>query len=513
MRVTTPTKTLASDIVNTATSTVWSQMGKDKSNLPVITLGELRQWLPEISNNDISKLLATQDKGIDPKILLSQMPKEQEPDNWQMKTEYRIRRCRIQHTIDTPSQTAWKISSLEDGIIAIHELWDTVNKIHKGEYHHPIEAVIKAYLEELTAKHISAEYDRMHPAAIIKSPLGSIKDVKHIDADENTFAILREFTKNPNVNQLEQLSLFDMPQSQETVLPDIMFLEIASPFGITPKNKKGAVSHTLRIFFEALMALEPNENNQVISFKLGDLIQYLYPNGKFNRTNQLRYIIKALNILHFYATIPYEITKDRYGKWRPVIVRNLIDENSRYKDKIYLDVRLPPDTMQGMMIEKMRLRILGQTSAPKFSAYLSACFIFDKYGTRDGKIIDPTKPVIHQNNEGYLLDQNGNELRDHKGKRLKNPYQRNAIEQLTREPNPNRTQYPILSNADLIKACNLQNLSQQGIALIRSKKHWNELEHDGIVKIDKYRTGWRIMPSKQHVQTYRAIAKSIKTAT
>jgi len=510
--MTTPTKVLASEILKTATSSVWNKMGNDKSNLPEITLEKLHRWMPDISNDDITKLLTPPDKDTDLEVLLSQYPKEQEPDNWQMKICHRVRRCSIQHTIDECPQIQGAITSLEDGIVAIHELWKTVNQTHKGKFYHPVEPVIAAYLEELTAKHISTKYDRIHPVAIIKSPLGSIKDVKTVDADENTFAILREFTEVPNVKQGEQLPLFDMPQSEETMLPDTMFLEFASPLGLTPKNKRGAVSHTLRIFFEALMALEPNENNQVISFTLGDLIQYLYPNGKFNRTNQLRYIIDALNTLHLYATIPYKISRDRYGKWRPVTVRNPVDQNNRYTDYIFLDVRLPPDTVQGMMIEKQRLRILGQTSAPKFSAYLSACFIFDKHGTRDGKIIDPTKPAIHHNNEGYLLDENGNELIDHNGRRMKNPYQNNAIKQLTREPNPNRTQYPILSNADLIKACNLQNFSQQGVALIRSKKYWNELECEGIVKIEKHRTGWRIMPSEQHVQFYRAIGKSIKTS-
>jgi len=511
--MTTPMQVSASDILKTAAKAVWNKIGKDKSNLPEITLEKLQQWMPEISSNDITKLLVPPDNDTDLEILMGLSTKEQEPDNWQMKTRYRVRRCIIQYTIDGSPRIQGAITSLEDCIVAIHEIWNIVNKTHKGEFYHPIEPVIAAYLEEITAKYISAEYDRMHPAAILKSPLGSVKDVNPVDIDKNTAAILREFTKAPNdVKQAEQLPLFDMPQSQETVLPDTMYLEVASPLGITPKNRKGAVSHTLRIFFEALMALEPNENNEVISFTLGDLIQYLYPNGKFNRTNQLRYIIDALNILHSYAIIPYEIAGGRYGKWRPVIVRNPIDQNSRYEDNIFLDVRLPPDTVQGMMVEKQKLRILGQTSAPKFSAYLSACFIFDKHGTRDGKIIDPTKPVIIRNKEGYLLDENGNELIDHSSKKIKNPYKSHVISQLPRESNPNRTQYPILSNADLIKACNLQNFSQQGVALIRSKKYWNELEREGIVKIEKHRTGWRVMPSEQHVQTYRAIVKSIKTS-
>lgn len=509
--MTTPMKVSASEILKTATTAIWNKMGKAKSNLPEITLEKLQRWMPEISNNDITKLLAPPDKGIDLEILLSQSPKEQEPDNWQMKTSYRIRRCSIQHAIDKTPRIQVEIATLEDGIVAIHELWNTVNKEHKGEFYHPIEPVIAAYLEELTAKHISAEYDRTHPAAIIKSPLGTVKDVSLVDIDKNTAARLREFAEVQSVKQAEQLPLFDMQQLNQTVLPDTMYLEIASPLGITPKNRKGAVSHTLRIFFEALMALEPNQTNEVISFSLGDLIQYLYPNQKFHRTNQLSYITNALNTLHFYATVPYEVSPGRIGKWRPVIVRNPIEQNSRNEDLIFLDVRLPPDVEQGMLVEKQKLRSLGQTSAPKFSAYLSACFIFDKYGTLNGTIIDPTIPTINRNTKGYLTDTNGNELIDHNGKRIKNAYKSNAISQLSRELNPHRTQYPTLQDADLIKACNLQNLSQHGVALIRAKNYWKELENEGIVKIEIDKNGWRIMPSEQHINTYRAVVKSIKS--
>ncbi|MDE0085064.1 MAG: hypothetical protein OXU23_05085 [Candidatus Poribacteria bacterium] len=506
----TPTKVSAFEILKTATTTVWNKMGKNKSNPPEITLEKLQQWMPEISNNDITKLLTPPEKGIDLEILLNQSPKEQEPDNWQMKTSYRIRRCNIQHTIDEKPRTQGEINSLEDGIVAIHKLWNTVNKTHKGEFYHPIEPIIEAYLEELTANYISAEYDRTHPASILKSPLGTIKDVNLIDIDKNTAARLREFAKVQSIKQVEQLPLFDMPQLHETVLPDPMYLEIASPFGIKPKNKKGAVSHTLRIFFEALMALEPNQTNEVISFSLGDLIKYLYPNQKFHRTNQLTYITNALNTLHFYATVPYEVSPGRLGKWRPVIVRNPIEQNSKNEDLIFLDVRLPPDAEQGMLVEKQKLRCLGQTSAPKFSAYLSACYIFDKYGTLNGKIIDPTIPIINRNTEGYLTDTNGNELINHNGNRMKKAYNSNAISQLLREPNPHRTQYPTLHNADLIKACNLQNLSQHGVALIRAKNYWKELENEGIVKIEIDKNGWRIMPSEEHIETYRAVVKSIK---
>ncbi|MDE0315400.1 MAG: hypothetical protein OXM61_10895 [Candidatus Poribacteria bacterium] len=568
----------ATQILTNATKIMWKQMGYEDNNRPDVTPHKLREWMPEPTNDIFTQLMIHKGAGIDPKTLMSQIPKDSEPENWIEKVWYRIRRCRLQHTIDVPVPVKYKekwnayvehhiyhlpentafvddnsslpdlmdydeiqprliveiaiiailsgwddednyqyfkqregISSLEDGIVAINNLWKTVNNKHNGAFNHPIEPIVEAYLQEITTRHISKEYDRTHPAAIIKSPLGSIKETNFADAD--TVARLREFATPKSIKQIEQLQLFEIPQTHQTVLPDVMSLDIALPFGLAPRTKRGAVSHTLRVFFEALMALEPKHTNDMISFTLGDLIDYLYPNGKFHRTNQLRYIIDALTILHTGATVPYKTESGNIGNWRPVAVRNLIHQNSRNEDRIHLDVRLPPDTKQGMLVEKSILRKTGQTSAPKFAAYLSACYIFDKYGTLDGTITDPTRPIESRNSEGYLVDPNDpneNELRDKKGKRISNLFHTDAVTQLPRENNPRRNQYPILSPKDLIKACNLQNLLNQREALRRAKQYWDELESESIVKIEKFKNGWRIMPSEIHVNAYRAVVKASK---
>ena len=148
------------------------------------------------------------------------------------------------------------ISSLEDGVIVIHKLWENVNDKYKGKFYHPIEPIVGAYLREMTAKHISAEHDRKYPIAIISSPMGSIRDVKFADMD--TFARLPEFATPESITQVDQLPL-DIEQTPQTVLPDVMYLDIASSLKIVSKTRKGAVSHTLRILFEALMALEPSQ--------------------------------------------------------------------------------------------------------------------------------------------------------------------------------------------------------------------------------------------------------------
>ena len=554
-----------SDITTIVTQAVWKKMGNNDSNLPQITPDYLRQWVPEITNDDYLKLFNFKDTPIDTETRLRQMPKETEPDNWMGQMWYRIRRLRIQHAIDVPTEiievtknvdishhfnlkegtiesprliaelinteetkprtvaetafiailSGWNdepnlsyfkekdgISSLEDGIVAIHRLWTAVNEKHKGAFHHPIGSIIEAYLKEATARQVTQEYNRKHPASILKHPMGSIQDLAFI---ENDTAILREFNMPDSIKRVQeaQMTLLET----EFIIPDVMLLEVAQPLGIQSKTKRGAVSHTLRIFFEALMALKPNQTHSVMSFTLGDLIKYLYPNGKFNRTNQLPYIEQGLLALHTHATIPYKTESGGIGKWRPVVVRNVIGNFTKNDDKIYLDVRLPPDAKQGAMIEKQTLRLLGQKSAPKFSAYLAACYLFDKYGTVNGKIIDPTRPVTYQNDEGHILDGNGERLYTKNGKAIKSAYHPDARVKLPREDNPKRIRYPLLSNDDLMKACRLQNDQNQRRAVARAKKHWEDLESDGIVRIEKLRKGWRIMPSENHIQYYRALTQ------
>lgn len=394
------------------------------------------------------------------------------------------------------------ISSLEDGIVAIHTLWEAVNKKHKKKFRHPIVPLVRAYLQETTAKAITPEWDEKHPVGILTYPLGS--NVREIHFVNDETARLREFTSPESIQQVLQMELFQT----ESLLPNVVPLDVVHPDNRHTTTKKGAVSHTLRIFFEALMALAPNQRQADLVFTLGDLISYLYPNGKFHRTNQLPYIIDALDILHFYATVPFkEDDKGNIGHWRPVVVRTRLTPSDRNDKKIFLDVKMPPDATQGILIEKQRLRELGQVSAPKYSAYLSACYLFDKYGTQNGGIIDPTRPIERRNTAGLLVDANGNELYASDGKRIKNLYHPDAIAQLPREDNPQRTQYPSLQNSDLIKACGLQTLKPQKVALARARKYWTELERDGIVRIERLGDGWRIMPSENHIQVYRGVKK------
>lgn len=563
------TDTRVHNLLNEIADVEWKRIGQT-GNPPEITTDKLREWMPPFQNVELTKRIFMLNHFTELNVILpKQIPKEPEPDDWQLRMWHRIRRCKIQHAMDVPIQICGdrkredypkvfnsenkqatilipdedienideikpritvdiammgilcglknedysndkiqkgcELSSFEDSISAIHTLWLTVHKVHEGEFKHPLEPLLNQYLQETAiTKKISREYDRTHPAAILKNPLGSIQDI-NFNGPET--ARLREFATPESIQPMQE-SLFET----QSLLPNVLPLGIAAPLGVNPTTKSGAVPHVLRIFFEALMALEPSEMKMDISFTLGDLIHYLYPDGKFNRTNQLPHIINALEILHTYATVPFRQENGDIGRWRPVVVRNVIGNFSKNDTRILLDVRLPDDAQQGMLVQKQIMRMLGKKSAPQFSAYLSACHLWDKYGTQEGKLIDPSRPIENRNSEGYLVDANGNELRGQDGNRIKNLYSPDAVSQLEREPNPSRTNYPILSYDDLIKACNLNEAPNKHMALKRAKDYWTRLEKESIVAIERLREGWRIMPSEKHMKTYRAMIQAIQNS-
>ena len=396
-------------------------------------------------------------------------------------------------------------------LLDIHEAWRSMKtaseKDGKRRPVHPISVLVRAWQRQAAAKHITQDYERKHPVAVLKHPMGSIREISFVDAE---MARLREFATPKN----EQLVGFSFPE-KPSVLPPVMPLSVAHPMGLKPTTKRGAVSHTVRIFFEALMALEPRERQAEIMFTLGDLIGYLYPDGKFNRTNQLQYIICAIYTLHFYATVPFmeDAEKGTLGYWRPVTARTLLRPFDTDERKIFLDVKLPPDTTQGMAVEKRIMRELGKTSAPKFNAYLTAAWLWDKHGTSPKGLIDPTRPVERRNESGALLDATGNPLRNSRGKTITNLYSPEAVRQLDREPNPEaRKRYPVLSDTDLIKTCFPNTTDRNERRLLKlAKAHWMELEQAGIVSIDRAHKGWRLLPGTKHIEAYRGVREAIST--
>jgi hypothetical protein len=237
------------------------------------------------------------------------------------------------------------------------------------------------------------------------------------------------------------------------------------------------------------------------------MVDNLNPDGKFNWTNQIGYVIQGLETLRKF-TFPYKPPDSGIVSYAPFHVLTLPHEQSDRTSRIIIEARLPLDIgKSGMMVQKKVIRLTGKKSSAKFNAYLAACGLFDKYGTRNGKIIDPTVPIEHRDNEGYLLDGNGNHIFNNSGTRIKKLRSADAASRLDRERNKDADRYPILSKADLVRACYPLGYPEGKFAtyLARAKQAWNALEADEYVTIERLDKGWRIMPSPHHVNLYRAM--------
>ena len=559
----------SNDIIMELVKIGWQRIGQ-QGDPPNITADDLRKWIPSFDSEKVIWRM-----GDDPAEYPEPPPPDPEPEAWDGKVWHRFDRCyllhnknlaapalyaalrnqpkRIEEVVNTKKirdekkGIIWHIKEVKTrtvepepeienhdaarrrntaalglwmittggitsiNIMEVHLFWCEVKKMYSACKHkHPLAPIVQARLQEQVANPITKEYDARHPVAVLKSPLGSIKEVNFLDSDA---ANLREFAQPERQTQIDQY-LFDFASETPSILPAVMPLDVAHPLGVNESTRKGAVHHVIRVFFEALMALEPTQTEGNIVITLGNLISYLYPHGKFHRTNQLPYIINALDILHFYATVPYRTESGNTGRWRPVVVRNTIDIKSSDDDRIYIDVKLPPDATQGMMVEKHVMRRLGQESAPRFNAYLMACWLWDKFGTGKKGLIDPTKPVEIRDVARDLLDAKGEKIFDSQGKPIQNLYHSEAIAQLERERNSAANRYPILSFDDLILACKSSGYNQKRRKreLDRALKHWEQLAMEGVIQIEKHSDGWRIMPGKSHIARYRGLRKAAKKA-
>ena len=394
-----------------------------------------------------------------------------------------------------------------DQVEWLHTLWALERQEVSCEIEHPLRSVVRAWIIIHTAKHITSEHDYLHPAAIIKNPMGSVREINFTDSGG---AQLREFASPERISQVNpdqmRLGFNDEPPS---ILPDIMPLEVPNPEGVKPTTKGGAVSHVVRIFYEALMALEPHERASDIAFRLGDLIDYLNPDGKFHRANQLPYIIDALEILHIHATLPWIDDTGEMRKWRPVWVKTPLSMDSKNDAPVHMRVEVPPDARQGYMILKHTHRLLGKKSGPQFNAYHTISWLWDKHATVKGNLIDPTRPIDRRNEKGEIVGADGKPILTARGKPITNLYHDRVIAQGDREDNPAADRYPVLSKNDLIAACMPKATdTSHGERWRRTKAYWKGLEKMGIIRIKRERTGWRIFPSQEHLAAHRGVRAS-----
>ena len=71
-------------------------------------------------------------------------------------------------------------------------------------------------------------------------------------------------------------------------------------------------------------------------------------------------------------------------------------------------VDLPPGVRdRGPLVYKPALRTLGQRSAMQWRAYLNLCYLWDRYGAKNGRYIQPTRPRLARDKDDRILDAEG----------------------------------------------------------------------------------------------------------
>ena len=386
----------------------------------------------------------------------------------------------------------------------LHQAWLIALEADKN-LKHPLAPLVRAWLQDQNAQRVTRAHDRKYTAAVLRHPLGSVRELAFTEQETG-----QVFKTPERVEQVQmELDLGDTP----SVLPAIMPLQVVRTANLKPQTKSGAVSHELRIFFEAMMALQPNQQRADLMFRLGDLIDFLYPNGKFNWTNQMPHIKSALAVLHNSATVPWIDDQGSLREWRPVTVHAPLNTDATRDTPIFIGVQMPPDARSGYMVIKHIHRGTGMKSAAQWNAYHVAGFQWDKYGTVKGKLVDPKRPVERRDDQNQLVDASGKPIVKRNGKPINSPYDPEAVSQLDREWNEKAIdRYPVLSSEDLILACFPNGYPPRGRReyLRRAKAHWKKMEADGILVVRKERNGWRILPSSEHLNAHRALRKASK---
>ena len=416
---------------------------------------------------------------------------------------------------DLDNSDYWEADSIKayadinDRIQKIHEKWETARETDP-KLKHPLAPIVRAWQQNQTVKRITPEYDHKHPAAIIdRASMGSIRDV----IVPSTANWREEFSNlkgvSPPAPETKQIEIPGL--ETQSYLPAVLPLQAVHIVKGLETTKRGAVAMPIRLFFESIMALEPKETETTIRFKLGDLLRYLNPDSKYHRTRHLPYVLEGLHTLYF-LRIPYRENPDKPSTevdWIPVLPRTVPNPQSGDDASIILELKLPPDARNGMMVEKEIIRLTGKQSSPKMNAYLAACGIFDRFGTTGKGIIDPTRPVEARDADGYLVNAHGQKIYDSRGKPIKNLYHPTAVKELDRIPNDARGNYPILSFDDLTRACFPKGFDSSKRATYRKRAltTWDTLHTEEIIRIEKHQNGWRIMPSESHTGLYRAVQK------
>ena len=126
---------------------------------------------------------------------------------------------------------------------AIHKLllfYEVCVKI-VPELRHPFTPLVQAWHRAISTKRITKEDDHKRPVSVLKHPLSNVRELR-LDASLSETTTLPEFATPQRIEQASQQTLAFVEQS---ALPTVMPLDVATPLGVPPNTRTGAVHHTI----------------------------------------------------------------------------------------------------------------------------------------------------------------------------------------------------------------------------------------------------------------------------
>ena len=183
------------------------------------------------------------------------------------------------------------------------------------------------------------------------------------------------------------------------------------------------------------------------------------------------------------------------GWYVPLMARAV--EGPQLNHGVSVLAQLPTEAQQGPAVPRRILRALI-SSKLAWLGFIGLCAHFDRYGSRRGHLIAATRPEVARDEQGQILNHQGEPLRDRRGAVSTRWSDPRAVRTGQREANPERTRYPELDREALVALIYPLD-PPTSAADFRDKWRYTQRALERIEKasgiiIERRPTGWRLMP-------------------
>lgn len=400
---------------------------------------------------------------------------------------------------------------------SVHLIWQTLPEERRKDLKHPNAALLEAWLLRPEPIQPDGRLTGIIPANLIHTPARYSNDT-----DTGALFDLSEFERAPNGKDLiipdAQAHLPGLDPQPSALVPILPFL--LWDHNIPASRGRGA-PYGLRLWIEAVLSLPPKQpyRRQEFQIRWGEIVNRTLA-GRDNRKNTER-LWQALHTVHN-LRLAWGEPGARTGR-AAVQVPDIPQTPTEYGAVVRFVIELPPGAGNGPLVYKPFLRKIARWSAPAYRAALTLAYLWDRYGSRKGRYIQPTIPRLARDHAGRLIDRDGQIITAKDGKPIAKymigsgrnrrlhpdvlPLDTNreivsSIRAAARERNPAADRYPILTPSDLVRLCypDAQITRDPIKATARRKRQQRasqvlqEMAERTYLNIEETPDGWRVLP-------------------